>query len=139
MRRGALVLAGGSATLLLALFLDWFALDFGDERIGEGARALAARLETDLAITGWETYNGLDIALALAAVAGLTAGVAALRGVVVPEPVTFGAAVFAAIVVLGRVVDPPGDGSALTREPGLWLALVAATTMLAGAGATRSR
>jgi hypothetical protein len=119
------VLAGVAGVLLLvSLFLPWY-------RQGAGAPG-------GLDVSAWEAFTVVDVLLALAALAGVALVVAtAVR----PSPVaSLAFAVIATplgalttLVVLVRLLDPPGDDRLLELGTGAWLGLVCALGVAAGA------
>jgi hypothetical protein len=70
----------------------------------------------------------LDLVLLGAAVAAVAAAFGRLD-----SRVLLGAALVAVVVVVSQLIDPPPAGQELEREVGVWLALVAAAGLLAGA------
>lgn len=110
----ALVL-GGSALLVVSLFLSWF---------GEG----------DETISAWSAFEALDLVLA-----ALALGAAAIASGLLDErrpgtarwlPAVAGAAF---VVVAVQLIDPPPAALDAGRELGAWLALLATAVMVAGA------
>jgi hypothetical protein len=114
---GELVGAVGGLGLLVATFLPWYSAG------GES-------------VTAWEAFSVIDILLAAAAVAGLSVGLVVLTRLSVSYPVAgsatatlFGA--LAVILVIYRLIDPPGGGD-VTRDAGAWVGLVAAAVLTLG-------
>jgi hypothetical protein len=117
LRLGEWVAGIGGIVLVVSLFLDWYSVD------GSGASA-------------WESFSVVDIALALTgafavALAVVTslhrAGAVPIATASLLGPIGF----FTALLLLWRVLDPPGSGD-VSREPGLWLGLAALATIAAG-------
>ena len=113
---GQLVAGGGGLGLLVASFLPWYSAG------GEDA-------------TAWQAFSVTDLFIAAAAAAGLILGAVVLLRLSVSYPVAgsavatlFGAIALVLIVV--RLVDPPGQG--LDRELGAWLGLVFAGAITVG-------
>jgi hypothetical protein len=115
-------LAGlGGVALLVSLFLPWY-------RVAGG--------EGDL--SGWEAFSVIDVLLALAGLTGI--GLAVLTAVrrTPAVPVAFGVVggpigLLAALIVLIRIVDPPGPNDLLGPGPGAWLSLAGALAVASGA------
>jgi hypothetical protein len=112
---GPLVAALGAVLLIASLFTDWY----------EG-------------ITGFTVFEFNDlllVGLALVTLAALAASMRLLRASV-PPGVALAVAVLALLVVLSQIVnDPPavvGDNGR-DQDTGIWLALVGAVLMVAGA------
>jgi drug/metabolite transporter (DMT)-like permease len=115
-------LAGtGGVALLVSLFLPWYRVT-GDE--GD--------------LSGWEAFSIIDVLLALAALVGI--GLAVLTAIrrTPAVPVALGVlggpiGLLAALIVLIRIVDPPGPNDLLGPALGAWLSLAGALAVGAGA------
>jgi hypothetical protein len=117
LRAGEWMTGLGGAVLLVALFLPWY---------DEGAADP----------TGWEAFAVTDVILALIAMAALLVPVvtAQQRTPAVPlamEALVALAGLLALILVLFRVLNLPGDAGG--RELGVWLGLLGAFVVFAGA------
>jgi hypothetical protein len=117
LRLGELVGAIGGLALLVASFLPWYSAG------GEDA-------------TAWQAFSVVDIVLAAAAVAGLSVAIVVLTRLSVSYPVAgssvaagFGA--IALILIVIRLIDPPGGGS-VDREIGAWLGLASTPAIAVG-------
>ena len=112
---GALLIGAGALLLFVSLFLDWY----------------------QPGIDAWSVFEAWDLVLAVLAVAALVA-VASRFGFGPPRPASWllGPAIAALVIVIYAFLDPPPatnglpDGDPAT---GLWLALVGAALMTAGA------
>lgn len=112
---GALLIGAGALLLFVSLFLDWY----------------------QPGIDAWSVFEVWDLVLAVLAVAALVA-VASRFGFGPPRPASWllGPAIAALVIVIYAILDPPPatnglpDGDPTT---GLWLALVGAALMTAGA------
>lgn len=118
LRAGEWIAALSGVALLVSLFLPWY---------GAGADGDA---------TGWEALAAVDIALALVAAFGVSLLVVTASQSVPAVPVALSTVVtlvglIGVVLVLVRLAATPGglDG----RELGVWLALVAAIGIVAGA------
>ena len=115
-------LAGlGGLLLLVSLFLPWYAI---------------AGVDRDL--TGWQSFSVIDVLLALAALLGIALAVTTAVRRTPAVPVALGvigapAGALALLLVLIRVLDPPGPNELLDPAIGGWLALAGALAMTAGA------
>src|SRR5438034_11609302 len=128
LRAGEVIAASAGAALLLAMFLPWYGL-------GGEVAAFASRLGVSTTANAWRAFGGIDLVLFLAAVAAVGLPLAraarwplALRGPVGAPLAAIGAV--AALLVLARIVDPPGSG--LTLKFGAILGLLSAAGILAG-------
>jgi hypothetical protein len=115
-------MTGGAAlALIVSLFLPWY-----------GASGTA-----DDTLTAWDALGVIDVILALIAAFAISVTIAAavMRVAAVPIALEAIATLFglvALLLVLIRVLDLP-DG-ATGREAGVWIALVGAAGIFAGAG-----
>jgi hypothetical protein len=118
LRRGEWLGAAGGLGLLVSSFLPWYSAG------GQDA-------------TAWQAFSVTDIVLAATAVVGLSIAVCVLFRISVSYPVAgstvaalFGA--IAVILVVIRLIDPPGAAAGVTREFGAWLGLVSAVAIAIG-------
>jgi hypothetical protein len=117
LRSGELVGAIGGLGLLVAGFLPWYSAGGSDA-------------------TAWQAFSVTDILLAVAAVIGLSVAVCVIFHISVSYPVAgssvaagFGAV--AAILVVIRMINPPGGGD-VSLEIGAWLALISSIAIAIG-------
>jgi hypothetical protein len=115
-RLGELVGAVSSLGLLVFSFLPWYSAG------GENA-------------TAWQAFSVVDLFIAAAVAAGLSVGLCVVFRISVSYPVAGStvAALFGAIalvLIIWRLIDPPGDG--LNREVGAWLGLIASAGVTLG-------
>ena len=117
MRLGELVGAIGGLGLLVASFLPWYSAG------GEDA-------------TAWQAFSVTDIVLAAAAVAALSVALCVLFRISVSYPVAgssvaTGFGFVAAVLIVIRMIDPPGAGD-IGLEFGAWLGLASAVAVTIG-------
>jgi hypothetical protein len=117
LRLGELVGAIGGFGLLVASFLPWYSAG------GENA-------------TAWQAFSVADLILAAAAVMGMTVAFVVITHLSVSYPVAgssvatgFGAV--AVVLILIRMINPPGAGD-VSLEIGAWLGLVCAAAIAIG-------
>jgi hypothetical protein len=117
LRSGELVGAIGGLGLLVAGFLPWYSAGGSDA-------------------TAWQAFSVTDIVLAATAVMGLSVAVCVIFHVSVSYPVAgssvavgFGAV--AALLIVIRMINPPGTGD-VSLEIGAWLGLVSAIAITVG-------
>jgi len=115
-RLGELVVGLGGLGLLVASFLPWYSA------AGDNA-------------TAWQAFSVVDLFIAASAIAGLSVGIVVLFRLSVSYPIAgcavatgFGA--LALVLILVRLLDPPGEG--LDLEYGAWLGLAAAAGITVG-------
>jgi hypothetical protein len=117
LRLGELVAAIGGLGLLASSFLPWYSAS------GENA-------------TAWQAFSVTDIVLAAAAVIGMSVAACVLLRISVSYPVAgssvaagFGAV--AAVLIVIRMINPPGAGGS-SLEFGAWLGLASAIAITVG-------
>jgi hypothetical protein len=117
LRLGELVGAIGGLGLLVASFLPWYSAG------GEDA-------------TAWQAFSVTDIVLAAAAVVALSVALCVLFRISVSYPVAgssvaTGFGFVAAVLIVIRMIDPPGAGD-IGLEFGAWLSLASAVAVTIG-------
>jgi hypothetical protein len=117
LRLGELVGALGGLGLLVASFLPWYSVGESD-------------------VTAWQAFSVTDIVLAAAAVVGMSVAACVLLRISVSYPVAgssvaagFGAV--AAVLIVIRMVNPPGSGD-VNLEIGAWLGLICGLAITIG-------
>jgi hypothetical protein len=111
LRSGELVGAVGGLGLLIAGFLPWYSA--GGENF-----------------TAWQAFSVTDVILAATAAVGLSVAVCVLFRISVSYPfagssVACGLGAVAVVLVVIRMIDPPGGGD-LSLAVGAWIGLVSA-------------
>ncbi|MDP9227817.1 MAG: hypothetical protein M3M99_02045 [Actinomycetota bacterium] len=144
--KSAMITGVCGVLLFVFMFLAWYepATDAAAEEIAERARQAAEQLGVDAAPApdaeptrnAWESFAVTDWVLLLAVIVSVGVAAVVLSGVSVSLPIagaalTTGAGLLALLLVLYRVIDPPGDGE-LDREVGLWLGLLASVGIVLG-------
>jgi hypothetical protein len=117
LRSGELVGALGGLGLLVATFLPWYSSG------GEDA-------------TAWQAFSVIDVILVAAAIMGLSVAIVVLANLSVSYPVAgsavaTGFGVVALILVVYRLIDPPGGGG-VDLEFGAWLGLICTAAITLG-------
>jgi hypothetical protein len=114
---GELVGAISGLGLLVASFLPWYSAG------GENA-------------TAWQSFSVTDLVMAAAAIAAISVALVVIARLSVSYPVAgcavstgFGA--LALVLIVYRLIDPPGSGD-VDREIGAWLGLLAAAGITVG-------
>lgn len=121
---GVLIAAIAGLLLLAVMFLfDWFGSSGSSVELPPQFLGLP-----DVGFNAWQSFSVIDVLLGVAALVAIGGGLIARasRGVnspVVPEAVTCAIGILAALLIVFRIIDPPGD---LNREPGVYLGLIAA-------------
>lgn len=133
--RGALVAGVSGALLFIFMFFSWYGAGGVADELVEQAQEAAEQLgvpgpeNASTTVNAWESFDIIDLILFVAAAAGIAFAVTALMGVSVELPVAMSAIVtglgaFAFLLVLYRLINPPGDGD-VDREIGIYLGLLA--------------
>jgi hypothetical protein len=117
LRAGELVGAFGGLGLLVATFLPWYSA--GGENV-----------------TAWQAFSVTDVILAAAAAVALSVAACVLFRISVSYPVAgssvaTGLGTIAAVLIVIRLIDPPGGGG-VDVEIGAWLGLVCAAAITLG-------
>ncbi len=117
----------GIALLLIMFIFDWFSVDAGGFEFGGNA---------------WDVFGFIDIVLFVTVVAAIALAVTAATASQVNMPValsaiTAGLGVIATLLVLYRIIDPPGGeaeelGVDISRSIGVWLGLIATVAVAYG-------
>jgi hypothetical protein len=107
----------GGLGLLVASFLHWYSAGGED-------------------LTAWQAFSVTDIVLAAAAVVSMSVAVCVLFRISVSYPVAgssvaAGIGAVAVILVVIRLIDPPGEGH-VSIEVGAWIGLVSAIAVAVG-------
>jgi hypothetical protein len=135
--RGALIAGVSGAALFIIMFFSWFGVDVGEavdipagvpQDIAEQA-AEQAGVDVDTSFNAWQSFDFIDLILLLAVIVSVGVAAIDMTGASVSLPVAGSAVVtgvgaLAFLLVLYRIIDPPG-GEGVGREFGVWLGLIA--------------
>jgi hypothetical protein len=133
--RGALIAGVSGAALFIIMFFSWFGADVSEafeipanvpEDIAEQA-AEQSGVDLDTSFNAWQSFDFIDLVLLLAVIVSVGVAAIDMTGASVSLPVAGSAVVtgigaLAFLLVLYRLVNPPGE---LDREFGVWLGLIA--------------
>ena len=122
----------GVALLLIMFIFDWFSVDAG-----------AGGFEISVGGNAWEVFDFIDIVLFVTVLAAIGLAVSAATSSQVNTPValsaiTAGLGILSALLVLYRIIDPPGSGDAedlgveIGRSVGVYLGFIAAAAIAYG-------
>jgi hypothetical protein len=138
-RRADLIAGVAGVVLLVAMFLPWFGASQAADEALRDAQQVTQQFgggdvkELDLNENAWQAFEFVKFVLAAAAVAGILSGAAMFargrRPAAGPAAVTAGLGMLAALLILYRVIDPPGEAS---RQVGLFLGFFAALGIAVG-------
>lgn len=128
--RGTLIAGVSGVLLFIFMFFAWFGVDLQvPEGTPEGVLEEAA-----ITRTAWQAFSLVDLVLLVAVIVSVGLAVIDLTGASVSLPVagsavTAGIGALAFLLVLYRLIDPPGitilgEDYTLGREVGVWLGLI---------------
>jgi hypothetical protein len=130
--RGTLIAGVSGVLLFIFMFFSWFGVDVAGsipEGISEDiANQAIEQSGIDTTANAWQSFDWIDLILLLAVIASVGFAVIDMSGASVSLPVagsavTAGIGAIAFLLVLYRLINPPGDGTG--REIGVWLGLIA--------------
>lgn len=131
--RGTLIAGVSGVLLFIFMFFSWFGVDVGDV-IPAGvpediANQAVENSGVDTTASAWQSFDFIDLILLLAVIVSVGVAVIDMTGASVSLPVagsalTTGIGALAFVLVLYRLIDPPG-GDGVGRELGIWLGLLA--------------
>lgn len=124
LRRGQVIAAAGGVALLVVMFLEWYSVGGVDGVRSQGA-------------TAWQSFGVLDVILALVA---LLAIALALLGATQRSPalpvatavITSAAGTVALLLVLYRILDPPGPNESVEVSYGAYAGFLCVAAIAAG-------
>lgn len=124
LRRGQMIAGGGGVALLVVMFLDWYSAGGVDGVRVEGA-------------TAWQSFQILDVILALVALLALALALvaAAQRSPALPAAmavVTAAAGGLALVLVLYRILNQPGPNDFVEVSYGAFLGFLCLVAITAG-------
>lgn len=139
-RRADLIAGVAGVVLLIAMFLPWFGASLAAEEALRDAQQVTQQFgggdvkELDLDQNAWQAFELIKFVVLLAALAGILSGATMFaqpgRGQVAgPAAVTAGLGMLATLLILYRVIDPPGESS---REIGVFIGFFAALGVAVG-------
>ena len=121
----------GVALLLIMFIFDWYSVDAG-----------GAGFEISVGGNAWEVFDFIDIVLFVTSLAAIGLAVSAATSSQVNTPValsaiTAGLGILATLLVLYRIIDPPGGdaeefGVEISRSIGVFLGLIASAAVAYG-------
>ncbi len=137
LRGSEIIGALAGLTLIVSLFLEWFSLTGGPERVQQGVFVCG---EGNLSCTGWETFPILRVLLVLAASAPLILAYLVATDAELSWPAgevtTIVGFVAITLIIFNGLAHKPGpsDIFGVSLSFGYWLALIAAIVMTAAGG-----
>lgn len=135
--RGAMIAGISGALLFISMFFTWYQVPGAEqiEQVGDVLGVDTGSASAAVSFSGWESFDFIDLVCLLAVIVSVGLAVMTLLGKSASLPVagsalTCGIGALAFLLVLYRVINPPGEG--LEREIGLWLGLLATAGITAG-------
>lgn len=137
---GTLIAGASGVLLFIFMFLPWFGAPGVSNEVVEQAQQAAEALgvegpeDVDANFNAWESFEFIDLVLLLTVIVSVGVAAITLSGASVSLPVagsavTAGIGALAVVLVLYRIIDPPGDAD---REIGVFLGLLAAAGIAFG-------
>ena len=133
--RGELIAAVSAAALFLLMFFGWFGVPDSINGIDTGfAQEFAEQAGVDTSFNAWQAFDIIDLILLVTIVVAIGVAAMAASGSASALPVAGSAVVtglglLSTVLVLYRVISPPGDAG---REFWLFLGLIACAGIAAG-------
>jgi len=127
--QGEMIAAGAAILLFIVMFITWFSVDLGDNGLFEAAGV-------DTGANAWQAFSWIDIVLFVTIIVAVGGAVVAATATSVNTPVavsaiTTGLGILSFLLVLYRIIDPPGAGDipdgldiGISRGIGVWLGLI---------------
>jgi hypothetical protein len=120
-----MIAAISAVILFIVMFFKWFGYDFGGDVAG-----LAASAGVDVpsvSANAWQSFGFIDIVLFVTVIVAIGAAVMKANSQSVNTPVaisaiTAGLGILCVVLVLFRIIDPPGDSD---RKIGVFLGFLA--------------
>jgi hypothetical protein len=138
--RGTLIAGVAGAALFIIMFFSWFGIDVS-ANLPAGvpediANQAIEQSGVDTTANAWQSFDVIDLVLLLAVITSVGFAVIDLSGASVSLPVagsaiTAGIGALAFVLVLYRLINPPG-GDGVEREFGVWLGLIATAAIAYG-------
>jgi hypothetical protein len=134
LRRGELIAAVAGIALLIIMFLPWFgAGDVAAQEL-EIAQEFGIAEGVDDTANAWQSFDFIDVVLLVTVIVAVGLAVMGAAGTspnlpVAASALTAGFGILATLLVLYRIIDPPGEAE---REYGVFLGLIASAGIAAG-------
>jgi hypothetical protein len=125
-----MIAAVSALLLLIVMFIfTWFSVDLGNNNLFEAAGV-------DTGVNAWQAFTWIDVILfvtILVAVGGalITANATSVNTPVAVSAITTGLGILSFLLVLYRIIDPPGSGDipdgfdiGISRGIGVWIGLI---------------
>jgi hypothetical protein len=140
--RGALIAGVSGVLLFIFMFIGWYGAGGEAGEAIEAAQEAAEQLgvqgpeEADTSANAWEAFDFTDLVMLLAVIVAVGVAAVTLMGASASLPVagsaiTTGIGALAFLLVLYRLINPPGEGD-IDREIGIWLGLLATAGITVG-------
>lgn len=128
--QGQKIAGAAGLLLLISLWLGWYGVDLGPA-------AAAVGVSIDVTANAWEAFGMIDLLLFLTALAAIALAVLTATGrtadlPVNPAQVAAGLGALSTLLVLYRIINPPGEGG-IGVEFGAFIGLLAAAGVAFGA------
>jgi uncharacterized membrane protein YqjE len=131
-RRGEVIAGISGVALIIIMFLSWWSFDIDT---GAAAQTLGVDLNIDTSFNAWQASDLNDIIWFITALFAVALGLVALSQTDLNMPValssvTAGLGILSLVLIVIRIIDPPGQ---LDRSYGVFLGLLAICGIVYGA------
>ncbi|MBA2521968.1 MAG: hypothetical protein H0V25_01435 [Solirubrobacterales bacterium] len=133
LNQGEMIAAVSALVLLVVMFISWFGIDIPDEAVG-----LVSAAGIDTSANAWQSFSFIDIVLFVTILVAIGGALATANAQTVSAPVAISAitaalGILSVLLILFRIIDPPGPGEAdIGRKVGVFLGLIAAAGIAYG-------
>jgi multidrug transporter EmrE-like cation transporter len=132
-RRGEIIAGVSGVALIIIMFLKWWEIDLGADFPAAGFE-----FDLDTSFNAWQLSDFNDVIWFITALLAIALGLVALSQASVNLPVALsavvaGLALLSLVLLVIRLLDPPGE---VSRAYGVWLGLLAIIGILYGAWET---
>ncbi|MGH2951927.1 MAG: hypothetical protein ACRDKX_07790 [Solirubrobacterales bacterium] len=132
LRTGELIAGVAAVALFIIMFLPWFGFDVGGGEVAEDLGIAVPEVSADF--NAWESFDFIDLVLLLTIIVAVGLAVATAMAQTVSLPVaasalTAGLGILSTILVLYRIINPPGEAD---REFWVFVGLIAAGAIAYG-------
>jgi hypothetical protein len=124
--QGEKIAAGSGVLLFIVMFFSWFGASGDIEALGQA-------VGVDTSFNAWQSFDFIDLVLLVTVLAAVGAAAAKAADARIDFPlsaVVTGLGGLSTLLVLYRLIDPPGDAS---RKFGVFLGLILAAALTYGA------
>ncbi|MQA73521.1 MAG: hypothetical protein GEU88_04085 [Solirubrobacterales bacterium] len=136
LRTGELIAGVSAIVLFIVMFLPWYGIGGAAGEVLQQAQDLGFAPDVDTTASAWQSFGFIDIVLFVTIIVAVAfaAATAMSQSVALPvaaSAITAGLGILSTLLVLYRLIDPPGEGD-IGREFWLYIGLLAAAGIAYG-------